>query len=113
MKPQAAWRGVRGGRAEEGSQHLLPLQGFRGRGGSKDKAGKGGEERNDTERQNRSIKRGERRESAKGKKTRPLTRPTDGLLGIRTTVCQGESMGDRKEGGAEGRSGARAAGKGV
>lgn len=41
MKPQAAWRRVRGGRAGEGSQHLLPLQGFQGRGAQRTKAGVG------------------------------------------------------------------------
>lgn len=113
MKPQAAWRGVRGGRAEDGSQHLLPLQGFWGRGGSEDKAGKRGEKGNDMEKQNRSIKRGERRELAKGNKTRPLTLTTEGLLGIQTLVLQGESMGDGRQGGAEDGSAARAGGKGV
>lgn len=50
------------------------------------------------ERQCRSIKRGERRELAKGNKTRPLTLTTEGLLGIHATVLQGESTGDREEG---------------
>lgn len=102
MKPQAAWRGVRGGRAGEGSQHLLPLQGFCGRGGSEDKAGKWGEKRNDMERQKRSIKRGERRVLAKGNKTRPLTLTREGLLGIHTAVLQGVLGGQHGRGSRRG-----------
>lgn len=107
---------MRGGRAEEGSQHLLPLQGFWGGWCSEDKGGKGGEKRNDMERQNRSIKRGERRELAKGNKTRPLTlTAAEGRLGIQTiqtAVLQGESMGDRRGGGVEEGSAARAGERG-
>lgn len=65
------------------------------------------------ERQNKSIKRRERRVLAKGNKTRPLTLTREGLLGIHTAVLQGESMGDSTEGGAEEGSAARAGGKGV
>lgn len=69
------------------------------------------------ERQNRSIKRGERRELAKGNKTRPLTlTAVEGRLGIQTiqtAVLQGESMGDRRGGGVEKGSAARAGERGL
>ena len=113
MKPQAVWR-RRGGEGRESRgrlQHLLSLQGFRGR-GAEDKAGGGGREKERVERQRRPRKNtGDGRRLAKRKQNKPPNPDGGGLPGTHTRVLRGVDGGLRGRGAGE-RPGATAAGKG-